>query len=67
MLEKSKLERIYEIELEKLAKKDFGVAHLDDLQQFWLETLLHIIGDVDDAKKKIFEDLEAYRKKMNTK
>lgn len=67
MLEKSKLERIYEIELEKLAKKDLGVAHLDGLQQYWLETLLHIIGDVDDAKKKIFEDLEAYRKKMNTK
>lgn len=67
MLEKSKLERIYEIELEKLAKKDFGVARMDDMQQFWLETLLHIIGDVDDAQKKIFEDLEAYRKKMNTK
>lgn len=63
MLEKSKLERIYEIELEKLAKKDFGVAHLDDLQPFWLETLLHIIGDVDDARKKIWDDLEKYQNK----
>lgn len=63
MLEKSKLERIYEIELEKLAKKDFGVARMDDMQQFWLETLLHIIGDVDDARKKIWDDLEKYQNK----
>lgn len=63
MLEKSKLERIYEIELEKLAKKDFGVAHMEDMQQYWLETLLHIIGDVDDARKKILDDLEEYQNK----
>lgn len=63
MLEKSKLERIYEIELEKLAKKDFGVAHMEDMQQYWLETLLHIIGDVDDARKKIWDDLEEYQNK----
>lgn len=63
MIEKSKLERIYEIELEKLAKKDFGVVHLDDMQQYWLETLLHIIGDVDDARKKIWDDLEKYQNK----